>query len=57
MKGRVFMTITQERNEGKLTLFIEGRVDTRTAPELEQVVKSGLADVTELIFDLAETSS
>jgi len=50
------MNITQEKNEGKLTLRIEGRLDTKTAPELEQVVRNELTGVTELVFDLAETS-
>lgn len=50
------MTIKQEQNAGKLTFFIEGRIDTKTAPELEQAVKSALDGVTELVFDLAETS-
>ena len=50
------MTIKQEQNAGKLIFFIEGRIDTKTAPELEQAVKGALDGVTELVFDLAETS-
>ena len=50
------MTIKQEKNADKLTLLIEGRIDTKTAPELEQVVKTELEGVTELVLDLAETS-
>ncbi len=50
------MTIKQDKNEGKLSLLIEGRIDTKTAPELEQVVKTELEGVTELVLDLAETS-
>ncbi len=50
------MNISQERNADKLTLSIEGRLDTKTAPSLEQVVKSDLTGVTSLVFDLAETT-
>ena len=50
------MTITQEKNADKLVLRIEGRIDTKTAPELEQVVQSSLEGVTDLVFDLADTS-
>ncbi|MBQ9227638.1 MAG: STAS domain-containing protein [Eubacterium sp.] len=35
-----------------LTLKIEGRVDTTTAPELEKAVFDNLDGVTELILDL-----
>ena len=50
------MTITQEKNESRLTLHIAGRIDTKTAPELEQTVRPALEHLTELVFDLAETS-
>ena len=50
------MTIQQEKNGNSLNLLIEGRIDTKTAPELEQVVRSSLEGVTALVFDLAETS-
>ena len=43
------MNITQERNENRLTLSIEGRIDTKTAPELEQVIR------TDLTIDLEQT--
>ena len=47
------MKITETRNEGTLTLALEGRLDTTTAPELEQATKDKLEGVTELILDLA----
>ncbi len=50
------MNITQEKNKDTLTLHIEGRLDTQTAPELEQVVKTALDGVTVLVFDLSQTS-
>ena len=55
LKGMIFMTITQEKNGNKLTLHVAGRVDSKTAPELEQVVETALDGVTELVFDFAET--
>ena len=50
------MTITQEKDGSRLTLHITGRIDTKTAPELEQVVRSSLGGLTELVFDLTETA-
>lgn len=46
------MTINKERNNETLTLIIEGRLDTATAPELEQVVTEETGDVKELILDM-----
>ena len=42
------MEIKQERNGENLILHIDGRVDTKTAPELEVVLNG----VSSLIFDL-----
>ncbi len=50
------MTITQDKNGSSLTLHIAGRIDTKTAPELEQTVREALEGLTELTFDLKETS-
>ena len=47
------MEIKTERNEGKLTVSLEGRLDTTTAPELEVAIKD-LDGVTELIIDMAK---
>ena len=49
------MNIQQKSDGSKLTLQIEGRIDTKTAPELETVIQTSLADVRELIIDLADT--
>ena len=46
------MKIDQNRNENKLNIALEGRLDTTTAPELEAVLKSSLDGVTELVFDM-----
>ena len=46
------MTINKERNNETLTLVIEGRLDTVTAPELEKVVNEETADIKELLLDM-----
>ena len=46
------MTITTTRNSGSLTLALEGRLDTTTAPELEAVIKNGLEGVVSLVLDM-----
>ena len=48
------MTITKEQNGDKLTLKIEGRLDTTTAPQLEAELKTALDGVKELVFDINE---
>ena len=45
------MTIQQIKNENALTVALEGRLDTMTAPELETVLKTALEGVEELTFD------
>lgn len=41
--------------EGKtLTVALEGRLDTTTAPQLESEIKQSIADNTELILDFAK---
>ena len=45
------MTIQQIRNGNALTIALEGRLDTMTAPELEAALKTALEGVEELTFD------
>ncbi|MBQ6235931.1 MAG: STAS domain-containing protein [Clostridia bacterium] len=45
------MTVQQIKNENALTIALEGRLDTMTAPELEAVLKTALEGVGELTFD------
>ncbi len=45
------MTILQTKNEKALTIALEGRLDTTTAPELETVLNDALVGVEELTFD------
>ena len=47
------MQINKTKDGAKLTLALEGRLDTTTAPELEAVVKSELEGIQSLTFDLA----
>ena len=46
------MKITTTKNNGCLTLELEGRLDTTTAPELETVIKNGLEGVDRLVLDM-----
>lgn len=45
------MTIQQIKNGNALTIVLEGRLDTMTAPELEETLKTALEGVEELTFD------
>ena len=48
------MTIQKTRKGSSLTLAVEGRLETTTAPELEAVIKSELDGVTALVFDFSK---
>ena len=50
------MTITKNKNDNFLTLKLEGRLDTTTAPQLESELSQNLNGVTELTIDFAELS-
>lgn len=45
------MTIAKNLNGTTLTLALEGRLDTTTAPQLETEVRDSLSGVTQLILD------
>lgn len=47
------MNIIKNQNGASLIIALEGRLDTTTAPELEQEIKSSLGGVTELVMDFA----
>ena len=47
------MTINKKQDGSSLTIGIEGRLDTTTAPQLEAEVRSSLDGVTELTMDLS----
>ena len=46
------MTIEKKINGEALTLIVSGRLDTQTAPELENELDAVLADIKELTFDM-----
>ena len=48
------MTIDKQLNGSELTLALNGRLDTTTAPELEAVIKDSIAGITNLVMDFAE---
>ncbi len=48
------MTINKISNGDALTIALEGRLDTTTAPSLDEELKAGLDGIKELTFDLAK---
>ena len=48
------MEINKQADGGKLTLALNGRLDTMTSPDLEAVLKESLDGVTELVFDCSD---
>ena len=46
------LNINTNNEAGKLTVFLEGRLDTVTSPELEKCFKESLPGVKELVLDL-----
>ena len=48
------MTINKTQNGNALTIALEGRLDTTTAPELEQELKQSLDGVEALTFDFSK---
>ena len=48
------MTINQKLEGSKLTVALEGRLDTTTAPQLDAELNSSLGGVKELILDLKD---
>lgn len=47
------MEIKKTKNDSALTLTLEGRLDTTTAPRLEAELKQSIAGVTKLTLDFA----
>lgn len=47
------MTIIPAREGGSLNIALEGRLDTTTAPQLEQALKPDLPGVTSLTLDFS----
>ena len=54
-KGERKMFHVEKKSEGNnVTLVLSGRLDTSTAPGLEEEVKTGLEGTEDLVFDLTE---
>ena len=48
------MTINKTQDGDKLTIALEGRLDTTTAPQLEAELRTAVEGITELEFDLKD---
>ena len=48
------MTITNERNNAQLTVAIEGRLDTTTAPQLEKFLSENSKGIKDMVIDMAK---
>ena len=48
------MTIDKKLEGSALTIALEGRLDTTTSPDLEEVLSSSLDGVSELVFDFTK---
>ena len=48
------LNISKTREDSKLCVAVEGRLDTTTAPELEASLKEDLENVTDLVIDLSD---
>ena len=46
------MKIESEKKDGSLSLKLHGRLETVTAPQLQQVVEQELKDINELLLDM-----
>ncbi len=48
------MKVTIEKNGSNLEVFVSGRLDTTTAPELEKTLTAEIEGVESLVLDFAE---
>ena len=55
MGGNTEMEIKKTLEGEKLTVAISGRLDTTTAPELEEALKESMDGISELVIDFTET--
>jgi anti-sigma B factor antagonist len=53
-KGEINMTITEKKQNDWLVLALADRLDTQTAPELEQTALGKLGDGVKMALDLSE---
>ena len=48
------MNLTKNKNNNELSIIIEGRVDTYTAPELENAINEEIGNFKKLILDFTD---
>ena len=53
-EGAGIMTIEEKNGNEKLTLYVSGRIDASTAPELERFVLERIEGLTELTLDFKD---
>ncbi len=51
-KGDIAMTITKTKDGTKLTISLEGMLDSMTSPQLEEFLKDELDGIDYLVFDM-----
>lgn len=49
---KIMLNINKSTDSSKLTVALEGRLDTNTSPDLEASLQESLDGVTELVLDL-----
>lgn len=50
------LTIAKKKENDMLIVTAEGRIDTATSPQLDEEVKSAMADIRELVIDFGKVS-
>ena len=48
------LNIEKQLNGKELAVALEGRLDTTTAPQLEEEIKEGISQIESLVFDFAK---
>jgi len=48
------MTLTKQQEGSELTVVVDGRLDTATAPQLEEMMKTSLDGVAKLTLDFSK---
>ncbi|MDE7259353.1 MAG: STAS domain-containing protein, partial [Lachnospiraceae bacterium] len=48
------MTVDEKKEKDKLVLYVKGRLDTTTAPQLEEIIAGKTTGLAELILDFTE---
>jgi anti-sigma B factor antagonist len=54
MEGNIMLNINKNLNGETLTVTLEGRLDTTTAPQLEESLRESMDGIKELILDFQD---